>query len=250
MESKTTRSSAKRNANGMSVIPEASTSPRKQPKPQERVKKEDAKPSTASASKPQPQEQSKTADAKPTSTSTKGPRIAGNGQLQLVESTGDIFDAPPNTLIIHACNTDGVWGAGIAKAFRGLYPVAFKKHRAYCRENGESLLDTAQFIPPVEHGDKAKHFVGCVFTSRHYGRRTDKPTRILEATAPAMVDLLKQVDEWNAQQEDSDKVDEVRMCKINSGLFAVPWEKTKQVLEGLDVSENDVKVIKVVSLAG
>lgn len=62
-----------------------------------------------------------------------------------------------------------------------------------------------------------------------------------------MEHLLKQVKEWNAEAQQSDQIGEVRMCKINSGLFAVPWEKTKNVLDDINVSESDVKVIKVVS---
>lgn len=30
-------------------------------------------------------------------------------------------------------------------------------------------------------------------------------------------------------------VEEIRMCKINSGLFNVPWETTKAVIEGIEV---------------
>ena len=62
-----------------------------------------------------------------------------------------------------------------------------------------------------------------------------------------MGDLLRQVGEWNASAKAEDKVDEVRMCKINSGMFAVPWEKTKAVLEGVGVGESGVKVVKVIS---
>ena len=149
-------------------------------------------------------------------------------------------------MIIHACNCDGSWGAGIAKAFKDRYPEAFDEYKDHCDKHGEALIDSAQLIPPAQEG-KAKHFVGCLYTSRHYGRKKDKPARILEATAPAMVDLLKQVDDWNAKHEESERVGEVRMCKINSGMFAVPWEKTKQVLEGIDASESDVRGIKVVS---
>ena len=82
-----------------------------------------------------------------------------------------------------------------------------------------------------------------------YGRKRDSPARILKATKPAMEDLLKQVNEWNAKAGPEDVIEEVRMCKINSGLFAVPWEKTKALLEDLDVTGGEVKVIKVISPA-
>lgn len=195
--------------------------------------------------------------------------------LKLQEETGDIFDAPTNTLIIHACNCEGHWGAGIAKAFKDLYPQAHQHHEEYCQDHSYSLIDSAQLIPPLDassndggedkkppseasDGDKEaknipetpKHFIGCLFTSRRYGRKKDTPKRILQATKPAMEDLLRQVNDWNAKaKKEEDKIKEVRMCKINSGLFAVPWEKSKKELESIEVKESDVKMIKVVSRA-
>lgn len=59
---------------------------------------------------------------------------------------------------------------------------------------------------------------------------------------------MSKVDEWNVKAGDvGEKVGEVRICQINSGLFAVPWVETKAVLESIDVSGFDVKEIKVVS---
>ena len=256
MASRTTRSGGKRNAN--EVTPGSPpTSPRKHAPSQKRSKMET-----------------------PQSSSKSDQKSSQPGEdLQIIESTGDIFDAPLNTLIIHACNCDGSWGAGIAAAFKDRYPKAYMEYVYHCEEFDHSLLDKAQLIPPVdafESGTKdknkdeginepstsskdsrqtdgtevAKHFVGCLYTSRGFGRRRDRPARILQATAPAMVDLLRKVNAWNAKAEDSEKIGEVRMCKINSGLFAVPWEKTKKVLEEIEVERSDVKVIKVVSPAG
>ena len=194
--------------------------------------------------------------------------------LRVIESTGDIFDAPPNTLIIHACNCDGSWGAGIAAAFKKNYPHAFEVHKDHCDEYSTELIESAQLIPPVDYHEAAaagtaedeetpddalqfnipsqskvpaKHFVGCLFTSRHYGRRKDSPKQILAATAPAMVDLLRKVNAWNAGAGNGDKIREVRMCKINSGLFAVPWAKTKGVLSEIDVARSQVKEVRIVS---
>ena len=50
----------------------------------------------------------------------------------------------------------------------------------------------------VARGEASTHFIGCVFTSHHYGHRRDSPSAILKATEPAMRDLLTQVAEWNA----------------------------------------------------
>lgn len=171
----------------------------------------------------------------------------GDGQtLKVVEVSGDIFDAPKNTLLIHACNCKGHWGAGIAKAFYDRYPNAYEVYADYCDEHEYSLVGKAQLIQPTD--GEEKHFVGCLYTSRSMGRKKDSPTRILGATKPAMEDLLRQVSQWNAKAENGkNKVGELRMCQINSGLFAVPWAKSRAVLEAIDVSSFDVKEIKVVS---
>lgn len=65
-----------------------------------------------------------------------------------------------------------------------------------------------------------------------------------------MRDLLKAVDKWNQKDgssgdgtkgEDCESgkvhVGEVWMCKINSGLFGVPWKETVDVLEAIEVDE-------------
>ncbi|TKA61677.1 hypothetical protein B0A55_12630 [Friedmanniomyces simplex] len=197
-----------------------------------------AKPDT----KPKPQESTPATKSKPEPTP-----LNATPTLALKEETGDIFAAPPNTLLIHACNTDGSWSGGIAQAFQSRYPSAFQKYAEHCHEiGGAKLVGTAQLIPP-QSGDSSKHFVGCLFTSRHYGRRKDPPAKILAATGVAMEELLKQVKGFNAGVGEGERVGEVRICRINSGLFRVPWGKTTAVLEGLGVGGEDVRVVKVVS---
>ncbi|RMY60099.1 hypothetical protein D0863_11709 [Hortaea werneckii] len=225
-------------------------------------------------------------------------------RLKVVESKGDIFAAPSNSLLIHACNCEGSWGAGIAKAFKTHYPSAYEVYHAHCTSHDpEDLIGTALLIPTF-HGDdhdddstrtrmksdrktkttaaagnkklksseqqqhKHHHFVGCLFTSRSKGaKKRDSPAQILDATGSAMRDLLEQVvkqqsdhkrtagevlssstsdnsDEENYEGKKKEQtaqngrvVEEIRMCKINSGLFNVPWEKTKAVVEGIQVPE-------------
>lgn len=162
-----------------------------------------------------------------TAITSKPPPKAENG-FTLTEVEGDIFDAPDNTLIIHACNTIGSWGAGIAAAFKQRYPNAFKTYQAHCKNSSpEKLIRTALVIPPQD--GSPKHWVGCLFTSKVYGRKKDSPQEILDATEPAMEDLIKQM---------GDEIEEVRICQINSGLFAVPWDASKAVLEGIELDED------------
>ncbi|KAK4235946.1 hypothetical protein C8A03DRAFT_17364 [Achaetomium macrosporum] len=192
-----------------------------------------------------------------------------SSKIRITDRTGDLFAAPPNSLLIHACNSVGSWGGGIALAFRNLYPEAFQVYRAHCAARSmtpEQLVGTALLIPPPppprrernggkeEGGGKKKrqHYIGCLFTSRRYGKARDSPERILSATGPAMRHLMRLVVE-EERREGAGVIKEVRMCRINAGLFAVPWERSKKVIEELELGEGQVPqcaeegVVKVVA---
>ncbi|KAF2645398.1 hypothetical protein P280DRAFT_465247 [Massarina eburnea CBS 473.64] len=160
--------------------------------------------------------------------------------LTLSYHKGDIFSAPPQSLLIHACNTQGSWGAGIAAAFRTRYPAAYKVYRDYCLKTHNPVTKpvstgTCLLIPPCETTNgKPKHWIGCLFTSAKYGKMKDKPDVILQNTAPAMKECLAQA---KVAVKDGNGVGEVRMCRINSARFAVKWERTVEELEGIVVED-------------
>ncbi len=233
---------------------------------------------TKAGAKPQQKSSGTGSNASVTSNSSND-----SSTLAITENIGDIFAAPSNTLLIHACNCQGSWSAGIAKAFKDRYPKAFAKYAAHCKQYKDHLVgDALLIVPPDDAFDSSKvaptskpkdkdknstedatkadqdggdakgevdpstHFVGCVFTSRRFGRNKDSPKQILEATGPAMELMMQKVADYNASVSDeSRKVKEVRMCKINSGLFHVPWTKTKAVLESIDVVEGGPREIAV-----
>lgn len=189
--------------------------------------------------------------------------LGPKSNIHITDETGDLFAAPKNTLIIHACNCQGSWGGGIALAFKKHYARAFSVYAAHCKaSNPQELLGTALLIAPLKSNltklspsitpassdmtMKRTHFVGCLFTSNFYGKRKDSPAKILAATEPAIKDLLEQVRDWNVNcLNDDERIGEVRICRINSGLFAVPWEKTKRVLQGMEVLEDGVEEVRV-----
>src|SRR5262245_35871573 len=106
---------------------------------------------------------------------------------KLVYVTGDLFAAPQGSILVHACNTVGSWGAGIALAFQSKYPQAFRQYAAHCKEHGSDDLIGSCFLIRGE-----THDIACLFTSRAYGKRKDTPEEILGATRTAVQDLLKQ----------------------------------------------------------
>jgi ADP-ribose 1''-phosphate phosphatase len=147
--------------------------------------------------------------------------------LTIIEETGDLFKAPDHSVLIHACNCMGRWGSGIAREFQKRYPKAYALHKAHCRRHSPSeLVGTALLIPPSELSGPI-HRVGCIFTSEGYGANKDSVSDILEATKTSMAKLL------DAVYKDGEIL-EMYMCRINSGAFGVPWERTKRVLEGLE----------------
>jgi ADP-ribose 1''-phosphate phosphatase len=154
--------------------------------------------------------------------------IFGRRNLTIIEETGDIFDAPARSILVHACNCQGKWGAGIAKNFKKFYPQAFRVYEDHCdKHTAGQLLGTALVIPPCEEDERSCwHYIGCLFTSEMAGKKKGSPSKILAATHASMTALLELL-------ERSTDIEGIYMCKINAGLFNVPWEETKRVLEGL-----------------
>ncbi|KZV85782.1 hypothetical protein EXIGLDRAFT_841234 [Exidia glandulosa HHB12029] len=127
---------------------------------------------------------------------------------------GDLFAAPRNSILVHACNAQGSWGGGIAVEFHNRFPAAFQTYRAHClAHDADTIMGTCLLIPGAEDSND----VACLFTSRRYGARKDKPTDILRATEAALQDLVK--------KNIGDK--ELHACKFNSGKFGVPWADTE-----------------------
>ncbi|OQO09349.1 hypothetical protein B0A48_04747 [Cryoendolithus antarcticus] len=161
---------------------------------------------------------------------------AKSARLTIKGETGDLFDTPPNSILLHACNCRGSWGAGVAAMFKKKYPAAYKVHVAHCKATkAEDLLGTAQLIPPqasdVESG--RSHWIACLFASVDVGKKRGSRESILGATGEAMQSLLKQIGEV----ENGATIGSIRMPKINQGLFDVPWARTRAVLDGIEVPE-------------
>jgi len=161
-----------------------------------------------------------------------GPKI----NVEIHHHRGDIFDAPPNSLLVHACNSQGAWGAGIAKEFRVRYPCAYQVYRNWCLKEHDPHTDpvdagTCLLIPPSESDSKKpKHFICCLFTSVKYGKGKDTEDSIRQNTRPAFIQCLHEVREVEFGSRGEVKIPEIRMPKINSGNFGVPWEDTERLL--------------------
>jgi ADP-ribose 1''-phosphate phosphatase len=185
--------------------------------------------------------------------------------LTLTYQKASLFTAPPATLLCHATNAQGTWGAGIAAAFKKSYPAAFKLYAAHCQAwDSGSLLGTTFLIPPQKKSPtkaerEAEHWIGCLFTSEKKGKGKGSKESILTATGKAVEDLVRKVKAVNeaaaagpekgkSATSAQESIAEVRMCKINSGLFGVPWEATSEVIEAVELGEGDIEEIAVFSM--
>ncbi|MCJ1230561.1 ADP-ribose 1''-phosphate phosphatase [Toensbergia leucococca] len=181
---------------------------------------------------------------------------------RITSSEASIFSAPSHSILIHACNTKGVWGSGVALEFKNRYPAAYASYRTHClnpppgislAKHQASLVGTALLIAPLpfptntnnltESDSKSAiptsstHHIACLYTSLSYGRSRSPPETILQNTQAAMADLETQIAGLRSRTGEKQKVGEVWAVRINSGRFGVEWDRTKEVLEegGLDL---------------
>ncbi|KAL8917227.1 MAG: hypothetical protein Q9208_008066 [Pyrenodesmia sp. 3 TL-2023] len=187
------------------------------------------------------------------------------------ERTGDIFDSPAHSILIHACNTKGSWGRGVAAAFKSYSPTAYAFQHAHCTQSPSpstplsthqrNLVGTCLLIPPFPTltfpspststtktkasknpkpppptaAQREKQFwIACLFTSHGFGKSVDTPDKILEATRRSVQDLGRQIEAHRVREEKGEKVEQMAACvsvRINSGLFGVEWARTREVLE-------------------
>lgn len=113
-------------------------------------------------------------------------------------------------IFLHACNTKGVWGNGIARQFRIKHPTAYEAHK-----NMPNRLGTGYVLE--DRGFK----IACIMTSKGFGAYVDTPREIVMNTYNALIDMFSKIKEKELT---------IHSPKINSGLFKTPWQKTKKAL--------------------
>lgn len=104
-------------------------------------------------------------------------------------------------------------------------------------------LGTALVIPPQPedyNNGKKKHWIICLFTSSGFGSRVDSPDQILNSTYAALEDLdmqLVMLKQPNEEMGDGQPPPGALFsCRFNSGLFAVPWNDTRELIDDLGLS--------------
>lgn len=172
---------------------------------------------------------------------------------------GDLFKHIPTkstaiSVYAHACNCRGSWGGGIATIFLREFPSTYKIYHDYCKQysnDPSKLLGTTLLIPsspddPGNGNGQRNVYVACLFTSDYYGRKKLTPSDIAANTDLSMKDLVSQLQLLSNEKEielGENNLTVVNMPKINAGLFAVPWERTEDVLKAFEHLHINVYVV-------
>lgn len=141
----------------------------------------------------------------------------------------NLFHAPKDAIIIHACNAKGMWRSGIAAEFAQRYPNSYSSYKLFCKEwdmlRGTSLGKGRLSTRPFDED----HYVGWIVTSQEESSNPDSPDQIKINTTLALVDLCKSI--YNYLNLNDLESITIYSPKFNSGLFHVPWTESELILK-------------------
>ena len=103
----------------------------------------------------------------------------------------------------------------------------------------------------ISYHRESRRYIASLITSLDYGENVDAPLKILENTRKAFQSLKDQISQLNANNATmgAESIGEVWAVRLNSGLFGVPWEETKAVLEEKDEEDqgkrlqNNIRIV-------
>ncbi len=135
-------------------------------------------------------------------------------------------DAPEDSILLHACNAQGVWGSGIALSLKKLYPKSYLAYNGYCTNFLQANPYYGAVGTALITSREKKHFIGCMITSFGFGGNKDNEDVIIGQTWLALDDFFRQYNYVTNGLHGKP----IYCNKFNSGLFAVPWTKTENIL--------------------
>lgn len=147
------------------------------------------------------------------------------GEKMISYKKMSLFDAPEGAVLVHGCNGQGVWGSGIAKPFKELYPRSFQEYHDFCIKALEENDKYGAIGKSKITNRENKRFVGCLITSLNYGPKKDTPDQIIAQTYLALNEFFEEFYDFGF------KYTTIYSNKFNSGMFKVPWEDTEKVLK-------------------
>jgi ADP-ribose 1''-phosphate phosphatase len=147
----------------------------------------------------------------------------------VTHKTMSLFNAPNESVIVHACNSQGVWGSGIAKPFKERYPHSYVDYNRFCLCANQERGTACGLGSLSTFHESEQHWVGWIVTSHNYGNLKDSPEQIKINRTLALRDLCRKI--YLGHPSDEYPTIEVYSNKFNSGLFNVPWQDSELILQ-------------------
>lgn len=147
----------------------------------------------------------------------------------VIHKTMSLFSAPNDSIIVHACNSQGVWGSGIAKAFKEKYAHSYVDYNRFCADMNMSRGSACGRAGMSSFHVSEDHWVAWIVTSHNFGSQVSVPELIKIHTTMALQDLCKKI--YLAHSAENHPTINVYSNKFNSGLFNVPWADSELILE-------------------
>lgn len=145
---------------------------------------------------------------------------------KVIHRDGSLFEALTSKapVLVHAVNTVGVWGAGIALEFKKRFPVAYKRYVEQCGTYDDASNVGNYGVMNTDISNQT--IIAWLFTAQYPGPQNDTKA-VVAATSSAVSKLIKRAnfkDAWPYPYS-------FHSPRINAGLFAVPWEQTEAAIQ-------------------
>ena len=142
--------------------------------------------------------------------------------MGIVYKNMSLFEAPHGSILVHAGNSQGVWGSGIAAQMRERYPKQYSHYSRLAHGNiGKCVMDE------ITGKLKEEHIIATLITaSLESANLSDSPDTIIVNTTTALDDFLN-------YYKDTNSFLPIYSNTFNSGLFRTPWYRTEFVLHTL-----------------
>lgn len=132
-------------------------------------------------------------------------------------------------IVAHGCNCKGVMGAGVAKAIRTKWPLAYQEYRDLCtRAFPDSLLATCQLVEINSH-----LLIANLFTQISYGRIPGHQYATMGAIGGSVLELVERVDGLNLP---------IYMPRIGAGLGGLNWDRQVEPIVSVIAQEYGITI--------
>ena len=147
--------------------------------------------------------------------------------IYIVEKNLFESDAP---VFCHQVNCLGVWGSGIAKSMREIFPDVYEKYRDICVKNEYLVLLGHTAI--IQHSQNAKYLAYYFHTSMFLSqkRKLAHGTKVIEVTPDKLNDVIISLPTLEKQKEIVEVLDRFdTLCNdLTTGLPAEIEARQKQ----------------------